>query len=420
MKIWFIEIGEPLPVEPGARLYRYGMMTRALASLGHEVTWWTSSFSHTARRQVCPVDRELKIGGVNLRILKGPGYRESVSFKRIRHHRDFAEKFHRAARKSAPPDIIVSPIPTIEAAHAAVLYGRESGVPVVIDIRDEWPDEIVDLAPGFLRRVARIFLKRYFDTMSSICRSADGIVGVSGSFLKYGLSFAGRQAGARDQVVPIGYSAVPLDPEKLEKSKEWWISRGVDPHAFVCCFFGTLGNFFAIETVIETARVLSREIRFQVVLCGDGRRLDQYRRMSADLGSVLFPGWVDAVEIAGLMALSRVGLAPYAANTRMSLPNKPFEYFAGGLPVVSSIQGELKDILARFQCGRTYRADSVEELCSVLRDLSASEALREQMGRNARLLLEEHYSIEKISGDFEQYLMKIIKECRPNRNAGRH
>lgn len=412
MKIWFIEIGEPLPIEPDARLYRYGMMTRALAARGHEITWWTSGFSHTARRQVCPEDRNLKVDGVNLRILMGPGYKKSVSFGRIRHQRNFAEKFYQAAKKIASPDILISPIPTIEATEAAILYGRESGVPVVVDIRDEWPDEIVDLAPGFLRGVARIILKKYFERTAFICRNADGIIGVSKSYLDYGLSFAGRRAGAHDRVVPIGYSAAPLDAEKLDKSKAWWISRGIDPYAFVCCFFGTLGNFFAIETVIEAARVLSREFPIQIVLCGDGSRLDKYRKMSAGLDAVLFPGWVDAAKIAGLMALSRVGLAPYAANTKMSLPNKPFEYFAGGLPVVSSIQGELKSVLAQYNCGRTYHADSVKELCAVIRELNASEVLRKTMGRNARLLLEEQYSIEKIAGDFEQYLSNLIRCSR--------
>jgi hypothetical protein len=45
MKVWIVEIGEPLPVEHDVRLLRYGLLTKELAKYGHEVVWWTSSFS---------------------------------------------------------------------------------------------------------------------------------------------------------------------------------------------------------------------------------------------------------------------------------------------------------------------------------------------------------------------------------------
>jgi glycosyltransferase involved in cell wall biosynthesis len=125
-------------------------------------------------------------------------------------------------------------------------------------------------------------------------------------------------------------------------------------------------------------------MKIQFVLCGDGSSLKQYKKLALQTPSVLFPSWVEASKITALMEIAEVGLAPYAANTRMSLPNKPFEYFAGGLPVVSSIQGELKQILADNDCGRTYDPDSVESLCDAIRELHSSETLRMDMGRRAK------------------------------------
>lgn len=54
MKLWFTEIGEPLPNEKDVRLHRYGMLTKALAALGHDVVWWTSSFSHAVKKKCVP------------------------------------------------------------------------------------------------------------------------------------------------------------------------------------------------------------------------------------------------------------------------------------------------------------------------------------------------------------------------------
>jgi glycosyltransferase involved in cell wall biosynthesis len=109
------------------------------------------------------------------------------------------------------------------------------------------------------------------------------------------------------------------------------------------------------------------------------------------------------------MEISHVGLAPYATNTCMSLPNKPFEYFAGGLPVVSSIQGELKQVLADNDCGRTYRADSIDELCHIFRELRDSEPCRKEMGRQARQLFEREFSVERISKKLEEHLARVIE-----------
>jgi len=417
MRIWFTEIGEPLPVENNVRLHRYGMLTRALASYGHEVVWWTSSFSHAPKKHVFKEDREILIDGVILRILKGPGYRKNVSYQRVKHQKHFAEKFYRLSKNHEFPDLIISPVPTLEVAEAAVSLGNENNIPVLTDIRDEWPDEFVELAPKRLRWLARLLLRNSFKRMSFICKNATGIIAMSKRQLQYGLSFAGREQGRNDGIFPHGYSRKPMKSGRLIAAKKWWKEKGIHQDAFVCCFFGTIGRFFNLETVINAARILSREFSIQFVLCGDGSHLARYKKLASSTDSVIFPGWVDSHKISSLMELSDVGIAPYASHTRMSLPNKPFEYLAGGLPVVSSIQGEFKEILEENQCGCTYDPGSVQQLCNVLRKLRGSQDLTKEMGKRARALLEERYSIEEIFPRINEHLVSVVnnyKSCNRN------
>ena len=107
------------------------------------------------------------------------------------------------------------------------------------------------------------------------------------------------------------------------------------------------------------------------------------------------------------MKLADVGLAPYADAPSMSLPNKPIEYFSGGLPVVTSIQGELKDIISNFNCGVIYEPFSIDGLCAALRCLYMEEDLRIKMGKNAGQLFEKRFSIEQISHDFNEHLINV-------------
>lgn len=399
-----------MPLEKDARLYRYGMLTRSLARFGHEVSWWTSSFSHTSRAQVLDRDEDVKHENVTLRILCGPGYKRSVSVARVVHQRHFAKKFYSLADKNETPDVIITPVPTLEVAKKAVLLGKRKRIPVIVDIRDEWPDEFVDLAPQALRPIARLLLLPYFRTMAYICKNATGIIGVSKSFQSYGLSFAKREAGKYDGVFPIGYSSdKSVDRSKIDEAISWWVSQGISRQSFVCCFFGTVGNFFNLEVVINAVKKLSNKFKIQVVICGNGSRLEYYKKLAADEESILFPGWVNEPKIMALMELAHVGLAPYAAETRMSLPNKPFEYFAGGLPVVSSIQGELKQLLEKHQCGRTYNPESADELVLILSELNSSPVLCREMGNRARNLLNEDFSIARIAASFNGYLLDVVE-----------
>src|SRR4029079_10719922 len=117
----------------------------------------------------------------------------------------------------------------------------------------------------------------------------------------------------------------------------------------------------------------------------------RFQKKAAGSRSLLFPGWVSAPQIAALMRVSSAGLAPYAAGARMTMPNKPFEYLAGSLPVISSLSGELAGQLEERECGFTYHPDSVIELSRIIRQLAERPDQARRMGLNGRRLLEDEY-----------------------------
>lgn len=413
MKIWFTEIGEPLPIEENARLHRYGTLTRILARLGHDIVWWTSNFSHAKKAFVCNGNCEKVIDGVTLRILDGPGYARNVSLARFRHQSQFARTFSREASACALPDLIVSPIPTIETAYLAVHFANERHIPILTDIRDEWPDDLVNVAPKPLRPLGKLLLRSYFVRMRHVCQNVTGIMAISQRQLNYGLKFAGRTQRETDGVFPHGYSIESQQDEKAKAMEAWWRGQGVKPESFIVCFFGTIGRFFDLETVIQAARILESEFDIQFVLCGDGSSLSHYQKMASGTRSVLFPGWMDKDQIASLMRLASVGLAPYAGSAlTMSLPNKPFEYLAGGLPVVSSIQGELRDLLEANHCGFTYRDQAVPDLCQILRELHINRDKRKEMGARGARLVREQFSFEVIGRKLSDHFLKVIDQHR--------
>ena len=150
------------------------------------------------------------------------------------------------------------------------------------------------------------------------------------------------------------------------------------------------------------------------VLCGAGERLEEFRRLSEDLPNVLMPGWIDAAAIRVLMERSAAGLAPYHCewSFTMSLPNKSIEYLAGGLPVISSLSGELALLLQQADCGWTYAEGDPKALVGVVEQLLSDPVRRQAIASNARRTYETRFKSEVIYGRLIDYLAEVARDSR--------
>lgn len=414
MKIWVIEIGEPLPLEKDVRLHRYGMFTPFLAKDGFDVTWWTNSFSHAPKKHLVERDTELMWEGVRLRIIRGLGYSRNVSLARIKHNKHFASRFAEEAPKQEKPDLIIAPIPIIEAAVEIMKYAKPRGIPVMMDIRDEWPEELRNLAPKPMRWLSRIMLSRAYKNMGWVCRQATGIMSISERTVEFGLRFAGRPRGPTDFVFPLGYSLALPSVEKVTEARQWLLSKGVTPGIFTVCFFGTIGKFFDFKTVIDAVVELSGEVPIQLLIGGQGGEFERVKKWANNHPSIFLLGWLDAPKIHAAMQLSHVGLANYKTGTAMSLPNKPFEYMAGSLAILSSIDGELAQLLDAYHCGLSYKSDDKETLKAQLYKLSNDLGATRELGANGHRLLLDRFETNKVFKQVVANLKRVI-EAPPKR-----
>src|ERR1700682_190359 len=156
MLFWLTTVGEQLPIDPGdSRLMRTGTLARFLCQAGHRVVWWTSTFNHVHKYHRFDSDRSVPVDtNLTIKLLHGIGYKRHVSLRRLIDHGIVARKFSTIARREARPDLIVASMPTLELAAAACAFGTRVGTPVVLDIRDLWPDAFTELLPTLLRPLA--------------------------------------------------------------------------------------------------------------------------------------------------------------------------------------------------------------------------------------------------------------------------
>ena len=230
MRIWLTELAEQLPTSPGRRLMRVGMLAERLASAGHDVTWWTSTFDHVAKLQRFSEDSTERVAGnYRIELLHAPGYASNHSLARVRHHRYSAAAFARRAAGAIAPDLVYCCIPTLEVTEAALGYATALGIPTVVDVRDLWPDVYLRAVPAVLRALARVLLAGEYRRARRILGSATAIVAVSEGYLQWGLRHAGRARAPGDRVFPHGYPVERFAPEQLAGARRQLEAVGVDP-----------------------------------------------------------------------------------------------------------------------------------------------------------------------------------------------
>jgi glycosyltransferase involved in cell wall biosynthesis len=386
------------------------------------VVWWTSAFDHfTKRQRVLETNSVQTEDGYELVLLKALGYQRNVSVRRVLDHRLVARRFRKEAGRSSRPDVILCSLPTVGLAAEATTYGAQRGVPVIVDIRDLWPDVIEEIAPAALRPFARVALAPMYGSLRRVCRKAAAIVGPTDAFVDWALAAGGRPRTSLDRVFPMAYLAQDPSESEITQAARFWDERGIlaNGGVFVVCFFGTMGRQFDLDTVIETARLLAsgtRSIRF--VLCGSGERLDYYRTRAAECTNVLFPGWVGSPEIWTLMRRAHIGIAPYrdSPNFVGNLPNKPVEYLSAGLPVLTGIQGVLQQLIEKEECGWVYRNGATTELAELIRRVAENQQLLEKASINARRVYESQFMAERVYDEMAEYL-ETLACCRSTRSC---
>jgi len=402
MNIWLSQTGESLPLSDKAKKMRTALLADKLIERGHSVVWWASTFDHSTKRCIVRNDHEFTVkDGFKICAIKGLGYKRNISLARFINNRIIARKFKKLASRMPKPDIIVASIPAHDLAYEAVIFAKNNKIPVLVDIRDEWPDLFLSLFPRVCHRFLRVLLYREFQMLQKALSGADGLVAVSGSFLEWGLKYVSRPQSDNDKVFYLG--GIKLSAGSMLKKTALLDSLA---GKFIVIFVGTFVKNNNPSILVACAKELKgADIHF--VLAGDGELWRKVKKEAKGLSNVSFPGWLSKEEADILLQNSHLGVCP-ALVTRDSFPNKAFSYFSAGLPVISGFAGDLKKIIEGKQCGFYYSPpDNVKMLVSYIRKLYNDKALCQKMSINARKLFDDEFDADKIYEEYARHIEKV-------------
>lgn len=409
MKVWIITSGEPIPSQE-ERPHRAGILSAMLADKGNNVVWWTTTFDHQSKEYLYDINAEVKLDNNYSRFFlhSNTSYKKNISLNRIKNHQQVAINFEIESRKKETPDVIFCSFPTIDLSFSATKYAKEFNVPIVIDVRDLWPDIFFNPFPRALYPFIKIGLNNYIKQTKFIFKNCTSITGVSKKYLEFGLQYGNRKKTNQDKVFPLGYDSEGKNNIILKDNE--FDTLGIDSRKINIWFVGTFGKTYDLSTVIKAARLIEKETKnINFIFTGDGENMSKWKEESKELGNVVFTGWVGKRELHYISLNSSIGLMAYSKGAPQGLPNKIYEYMASGLPILSSLQSETKELLENEKIGITYEPNNFENLYSKINLLTKDSNLLNEMKTKSKKVFKEKYDSSIVYEGLVKYLNQLSK-----------
>lgn len=308
-------------------------------------------------------------------------------------------------------DLVYASSPHLLAGLAGWALARVKRTPLVIEVRDLWPQVLVDMgqlrADSLIHRCLKA-LERF------LYRHADAVV-----VLAEGASADVVADGARpDHVAFIPNGADPDDFVVHENREDLRRSYGMT--SMTVLYAGAHGPANGLHFVLDAAEELAEsnpDICFWLV--GDGVSKDSLRAAAGDRGltNVVFRDPVPKQEMPRLLAAADIGLhvlADVPLFRRGVSPNKLFDYMAAALPVLTNTPGEVAALVEEAGAGIAVPPAGLAE--GIRRMAAADDEQRARWCIGGRSFLTDHRSRPVLAGRLEE-LLDDVAERRPLRAA---
>jgi glycosyltransferase involved in cell wall biosynthesis len=425
LSIWIVN---PLDDIPGEHLppQRAWSLARLLAARGHEVTWWTATWSH--RRKAI---RSAPLGvkddeGFAVRLVAVRPYDRDLSLARFGSHRDFGRTFERLANESiaagqlARPDIILASLPPLDNPEAAARLAARLDAELVVDLGNLWPESLEPYVPGpaVLRPFTRwLLLGNMAHRRDAILASADAIAASSQACID-ALPAATRADVPKHVAILGGYPQQFLPPPRIIDHVP--VAEGMLPlqHAassqsepLACVHAGQLGPSEDLDTLVVAARQLSAAgIDATIHIAGKGPHEAALRNAAAAAkGScrIMVYGPLERTAYVDLLARCDVGLVLTKPDSVAAIPDDAFDYAAAGLAIVHGLPGELQQQIDAAEAGLSYISGDPPSLTRAIRTLAEDRTRLATSRQAARHLAETVFDREKITAAYADWLQGL-------------
>lgn len=212
-----------------------------------------------------------------------------------------------------------------------------------------------------------------------------------------------------------------LDVERFPKPAERALADGLDPNRPVQLLsVARLVAKKGVDTLLEALGALPPDLHWRYTHIGGGAEKEAMKAKARDLGLDHRIDWQGAQSQAGVIAAYRKAdlfvLASRIADDgdRDGLPNVLMEAGAQELATVTTTVSAVPELIVDGENGLLVEPDNPAALAAALEDLIRAPLKRRQLGRAARRVVQEHFSMDP---GLDQLAKRLQAETMTNHKA---
>jgi len=397
-------ISQYYPPEPGATSNRLRSIVDVLIKRGHEVdvicefpNHPTGILAREDRWRLFRVERNDSCRIIRTFVLT---FARKNNIKRMLFYLSFSFSSFLAALFLKKHDVIFASSPPIFGVFSSLIAARLKRSRFVLDIRDIWPDSALEIKAvqsnrllgwgSYLERKLYKHAKIIFAVSKGIKETIEKRGGAGKTYVIY-------NGSENDMLEWRG------DVDEFRRSLGW---NGI----FVVCYAGLMGLGQDLTKIVpEIDLIGDDDIKF--VLIGDGP-------CKTDLSREASKRNLENVEILDLMPRSRVIPYIHSADVMLvilresdffksAIPSKFFDYMAAGKPVITNVDGELREILSSNNTGLYFSLKEKGSFARAIRLLKEDSTLRTEMGNNGKMVVKEKFLRSRLGDILAEKMEKI-------------
>jgi len=336
---------------------RHYCFANYLMQAGYKVKIFCASTVHNSRQNFIKDNKgfiEKYCDNIPYVFVKTRNYRGN-GIRRILNIFDFYKGLHKATKRiDEKPDIIIGSSVHPLTCVAAIKISRRYKIRNIIEIRDLWPESLVGYS--FLRRYG-LMTRTLYLMERRIYALADDIIFT--------------MEGGRDYIIDKGWDS--SNGSIINLNKVHYINNGVDlevfqsnlernkicdsdlddPDTFKVVYTGSIRKANDLSKLVCAAGIVQKKANNNIMflIYGDGDQREELQRLVIQerISNIRFKGKVEKKYIPFILSKcdlayneeGQLGLFNYGSS-----PNKLFDYFAAGLPIlsISSHKYKIEDI----------------------------------------------------------------------------
>ena len=343
MKIWLVSIFEQTPVDKVFST-RFLSIAQEALSRGHEVTFWGSTFKHNTKKQRFEKTTYLDYTeNYKLIFVKSIGYEKNVAPKRLFSHALLGKEMVKEMNVADKPDVILLAFPPISLAFHVTAWAKQNDVPIIMDIIDPWPTLFESAVPRWASFLNDSIFKLPKTRLTESLKKVDFLTAISNQYLDWSSEFF--EVPKKECLYPAAdYSAIR---GYIDNAK----ALDLPDKKLNLIYAGSLASSYDIETILAAAKQLSDYEDIHFYVAGAGPKEIIIQEYLANHSNLTFLGRLDKDVLMDYYAHCQLGMTQHIKGATQSVTYKLFDLLSAGLPILNSLESEMKDIIVDNEVG---------------------------------------------------------------------